>query len=79
MACVGGSFGLLWAIGLATSSGWVMAPLGAVMCGVCLLRVQAYRKSPTAKAQDDMDTIAGLWVFTCYAMAGFVPLIMRAL
>ncbi|MCK0121729.1 UbiA family prenyltransferase [Loktanella sp. F6476L] len=79
LVCVGVAFGLLWGIGGVTQSGWLVAPMGAVMVGLCVVRALAYRDEPTVKAAEGMDTIAGLWVFACYAIAGFVPLALRAL
>ncbi|HEX8400576.1 MAG TPA: UbiA family prenyltransferase [Allosphingosinicella sp.] len=32
-----------------------------------------YRADPTPAMQAQVDTAAGLWVFTCYAAAGFAP------
>ncbi|MBB5723128.1 4-hydroxybenzoate polyprenyltransferase [Loktanella ponticola] len=79
MLCLVVSFGLLCGIGAVTRTLWIVGPLGLIAGAVCILRVLHYRSHPTPKAQADMDTIAGLWVFVCYAIAGFVPVVLRAL
>lgn len=79
VGCILLSFCLLWAVGTVTQSGWFIAPLGAIMVGLCILRARVYARSPTPDAQDKMDAVAGFWVLTCYALAGFAPLIVRVL
>lgn len=79
IACVALSFCLLWAIGVVTQSGWLVAPAGVIMLVFCIVRVTSYLRNPSPSAQDRMDSIAGLWVFACYALAGFAPLVVRTL
>jgi 4-hydroxybenzoate polyprenyltransferase len=78
MVCVAISFGLLCGIGAVTGAILVVTILGAVGVVLCGVRLWSYVKNPTSKAQDDIDTAAGLWVFVCYAAAGFLPVIVRA-
>ncbi len=76
-ACVFVSFALLLGVGATTGVVWISAALGGVGAAICLASALAYAKSPTAKAQKNMDTLAGLWVFACYAIAGFLPVLMK--
>lgn len=78
-ACIVGSFILLCGIGHVTNTLRVVAGLGSLCVIFCGLRVAKYLRTQTPEAQDEMDTAAGLWVFACYAIAGFVPMIVKAL
>lgn len=75
--CVLLSFSLLLGVGAATGVFWINAVLGVAGVAICLVSAVGYAKSPTAKAEKRMDMLAGLWVFACYAIAGFVPVVMR--
>ncbi len=77
--CVGISFALLVALGIATHTFWINLGLGSIGLIICLISAAGYAKSPTASAEKRMDTMAGLWIFACYAIAGFAPGLMRAL
>lgn len=78
-ACMLLSFGLLVGVGMATGTAWVSLGLGGVGAAVCCALAAAYAHAPSQKAEKRMDTIAGLWVFACYAIAGFAPLIAAVL
>ncbi len=75
--CVLLSYALLLAVGAATGVLWISAVLGGIGVAICLLSAARYARSPTEKAEKRMDTIAGLWVFACYAIAGFLPVLLR--
>lgn len=75
--CVLLSYALLLAVGAATGVLWISAVLGGIGVAFCLLSAARYARSPTEKAEKRMDTIAGLWVFACYAIAGFLPVLLR--
>lgn len=77
-ALVALSFVLLLGVGYATGVFWITAVVGGVAMIICLQTAVQYAKGPTSAMQDRMDNLAGLWVFACYAIAGFTPLIMRA-
>ena len=69
LACVGGvmGFGLpIFVLGL-------LAYAAAISCAL------RYRTEPNHQAQKRMDGVAGLWVFACYALAGFAPLLLGAM
>ncbi|NNE81364.1 MAG: UbiA family prenyltransferase [Silicimonas sp.] len=70
------SFALLLGVGMATGVFWMTLFLGAIGLAVCLRSAVAYARNPNDQAEKRMDTIAGLWVFACYAIAGFLPLVM---
>ncbi len=76
MGCVGVSSALLVGTGFATGVGWTTLGLAAVALVACLWAASRYRANPTDKAQEWMDTVAGLWVFFCYATAGFLPFVI---
>lgn len=76
---VGLSFALLLGLGLATGSFFVALLFGGAAAGFSVVSALGYARSPTPSAQKRMDTVAGLWVFACYAIAGFAPLVMRLL
>jgi len=78
LACVGLSFALLVAVGFATGVGWISLAIGAVGFGICLRSAASYVRTLSSASQDRIDTIAGLWIFLCYATAGFLPYIVTA-
>jgi 4-hydroxybenzoate polyprenyltransferase len=71
--CAALAFMLLCGIGLAEHSFWLVAPAGVVALGAVLTAVRKFRADPTPATQAGLETISGLWVFTCYATAGFLP------
>lgn len=75
--CVVLSWGFLIGVGLATGVVWGALVLGGAAAMLCLRTAAAYAAAPTIAAQKRLDTFAGLWVFACYALAGFAPVIAR--
>lgn len=66
-------------LGLAGLTGvllWTL-PMALIGGGACLCAATTYTKAPTPMTEKRIDTCAGLWVFLCYASAGFLPLITR--
>jgi len=78
LACVGLSFALLVAVGFATGVGWASIVIGAVGVGFCLRSAAIYLQTLSSASQQRLDTFAGLWVFLCYATAGFLPYLLGA-
>lgn len=76
---VGISAGLLIAIGIATgfASAFGLISVGGLLA--CIYAARRYIAAPTSKAEKQMDRLAGLWVFGCYATAGFLPLVLGGL
>jgi 4-hydroxybenzoate polyprenyltransferase len=77
--CAALSFALLLALGAATGTALLSLTLGGIGALSCGVSAALYAKAPTAQAEKRMDTIAGLWVFACYALAGLAPAVMRVL
>lgn len=71
------SFALLAAVGATTDTFWLNAIIGGIGVAMCLKSAAEYSKSPTPKAAKRIDTLAGFWVFACYAIAGFTPILLR--
>ena len=70
--CVGACV-LLGIIGAAAGAGWIAAGLGAVALAPVLVIAWRFANTPTLDGQKQIDLAAGLWVFACYAIAGFSP------
>lgn len=79
LACLTASLALLIATGFATGTGWPTTLLAIAAAIPCVLSARAYMAAQTSKTQHRMDSIAGLWVFFCYATAGFLPYLIGAL
>ena len=79
LGCVFISFLLLVAVGNATGNFAATTILGALALAVCAAEALRYRSAPTPAAQHRMDALAGLWVFFCYAMAGFLPFAVKVI
>ncbi|MBO9712284.1 UbiA family prenyltransferase [Sphingomonas sp.] len=66
---------LLIGVGLATGAPLATGAIGVAAAGFAMRKGARYRRDPTPEAQKAMDTTAGLWVFACYAGAGFAPFV----
>ncbi|PCH96859.1 MAG: manganese transporter permease [Rhodobacteraceae bacterium] len=78
MACIFVSFVLLIAVGFVVGTAFVNMIIGLIGFITCFISARNYKKAPTNAAQKHMDTLAGLWVFLCYATAGFAPYFLKA-
>ncbi|PJI93140.1 4-hydroxybenzoate polyprenyltransferase [Yoonia maricola] len=76
---VGISALLLIGVGIATGFALAFALLACAGFACCIFMARHYAATPTPKAEKQMDTVAGLWVFGCYATAGFLPLALGGL
>ena len=76
---VGISAALLVGVGMATGFTFAfgLISLGGLL--ICMYAARRYASAPSAKTERQMDTLAGLWVFGCYATAGFLPLALGGL
>ncbi|WP_050528593.1 UbiA family prenyltransferase [Pseudorhodobacter aquimaris] len=72
------SFALLLGVSAAVGAFAISLVLGGFGVLSCLLAARRYAQAPTQLNEKRMDKIAGLWVFACYAIAGFVPVLMGA-
>lgn len=79
LCCVLLSFALLVGTGFATGVGWATLLIGGGALAASALAARSYMGAPTSKAQERMDTVSGLWVFFCYATAGFLPYLIGAM
>lgn len=67
-------------IGVGIATGYPIITLIALAGAAYTARTGlAYAAKPTVANERKVDSIAGLWVFLCYATAGFVPVILRVL
>jgi hypothetical protein len=73
------SLGLLVGVGAATGTILAALILGGGVATFALISAVTYATDPTPKAQERMDSLAGLWVFACYAIAGFSPVLAGVL
>lgn len=73
LACVGAALALLLAVGFATRAPLATGAIGALAAAAVLRVGLRYRRAPTPRAAAAVETAAGLWVFACYAAAGFAP------
>ncbi len=70
------AFALLMGVGWATGALAIVAPAGIIGALACVWFAHAYAVTPTPQAEKRLDTVSGLWVFLCYASAGFAPLLI---
>ncbi|MBC9245260.1 UbiA family prenyltransferase [Paracoccus sp. 11-3] len=77
LGCVALSYLLLIGVGFATGNPLINAATGALGFAIILNAAFRYIHNPTPQAQKTVDNVAGLWVFLCYAVAGFAPLVSR--
>lgn len=68
------SAALLIGVGIATGHMIAFVVITVIATTICAFAALRYSANPTPKAEKQMDTLAGLWVFGCYATAGFLPL-----
>lgn len=73
------SFALLVSVGFATGNPGTSLALGALGLAAILWSARDYAMSPTPLAQKKVDNLAGLWVFLCYAVAGFAPILWKVM
>lgn len=78
LVCICLSLALLIGTGFATGVGWLTVILGLIGAVPCVLFASRYRTKPTSELQEKLDTVSGLWVFFCYATAGFLPYLVQA-
>ena len=69
---------LMISLGTITGQIWIFAAITAVAVSGCAWVGIAFLRAPSPRAQKRLDTVSGLWVFLCYASAGFVPLLSVA-
>ena len=73
VGCVLVSLGLLVAVGFATATPIATGAVG-LLAAIWVIRVaHRYRVEPSEIHATKLEDAAGIWVFACYAAAGFAP------
>ncbi|NHF73176.1 UbiA family prenyltransferase [Paracoccus xiamenensis] len=70
---------LLLGVGARTGAPGISALVAMTGLAACAWAARRYAVAPSPAAQSRVDMLAGLWVFLCYATAGFAPFLARAL
>ena len=70
---------LLAGVGIAVRAPFWVAGPGLLMLLVVMVFALRFAQAPTVQRQKGIDTLAGLWVFACYCLAGFAPFIATGL
>jgi 4-hydroxybenzoate polyprenyltransferase len=73
IGCVALALALLIAVGVATRQPIATGAIGIVAAIFAIRIGLRYRADPTPQRQRAVDDASGLWVFACYAAAGFAP------
>ncbi|MFD1911306.1 UbiA family prenyltransferase [Halodurantibacterium flavum] len=69
------SFGILMALAVLTDAVAVALPAGGAGAVACAVAAWRHARAPTIATEKRLDLLAGLWVFLCYALAGFAPIL----
>ncbi len=73
IGCVALALALLIAVGVAAGQPIATGAIGMAAAAFAIGAGLRYRADPTPQRQRAVDNAAGLWVFACYAAAGFAP------
>jgi hypothetical protein len=73
IACIAVALALLAGVGAATGAPIATSAIGIVAASFAIAAGLRYRAEPSPKRQAAVDSAAGVWVFACYAAAGFAP------
>ena len=73
IACLVMALLLLLAVGTVTGAPFATGAVGIAAAAFAIAAGLRYRADPTPERQAAVDNAAGLWVFACYAAAGFAP------
>lgn len=71
--CVGAALVLLTGVGMATRAPLATCAIGIAAAAFVVRAGLRYRERPTPETAAGVESAAGLWVFACYAAAGFAP------
>lgn len=78
-AACGLAWVLLVCVGRAVGAPFAVAIPGVIALIIALGAAFMFVRNPSDKGQKLIDTIAGLWVLTCYSLAGFAPFFAEVL
>ncbi len=73
LGCLGAALGLLLAVGWATGAPWLTGAIGLAAAVYAARAALRYRTQATPVRAKALEDASGLWVFACYAAAGFAP------
>lgn len=73
IGCILCALALLVGVGVATGAPFATGAIGVAAAAGAIATGLAYRRDPSPERQAAVDNAAGLWVFACYAAAGFAP------
>jgi 4-hydroxybenzoate polyprenyltransferase len=75
LAALTAAFVLLVGVGFAANAAAIVTGIGALAFVAAAAVAVRFLEAPDPVAQARIETFAGLWVFVCYAAAGFAPLL----
>ena len=70
---------LLLGVGHVAGALLLIALIGAVVLALVAHFARRFAQTLTSEGQKRIDQMSGLWVFACYSLAGFVPVILKAI
>ena len=70
---------LLLTIGFFVGAPLTIGGLSALLLVVMAITMRRFTRDPAPSAQRRIDSLSGLWVLTCYLLAGAVPLLPQGL
>ncbi len=70
---------LLLGVGFAAKAPVVIGLAGAAALALVFAVALGFAKDPTPENQKRIDQLSGLWVLACYSLAGFAPLLIKAI
>ncbi len=74
-----GMCGLAWlllaGVGMSVGAPVAVAAPGLIALAAAVYTAAAFVRAPSVKGEKLVETMAGLWVFACYCLAGFAPII----
>lgn len=66
---------LLLFIGILLGAPILIGGTSAILLAIMTVTALAFMRDPQPDGQDRLDTLAGVWVLTCYLLAGGIPLL----
>ena len=70
---------LLLTIGFFVGASLTIGTLSALLLAVMAIAMRRFARDPAPAGQRRIDSLSGLWVLTCYLLAGAVPLLPQGL
>jgi hypothetical protein len=70
---------LLLGVGHFAGALFIIALLGAAALALVVYTAHRFVKTSSGEGQKRIDQMSGFWVLACYSLAGFVPVLLRAI